>query len=374
MKRRDFLLTSAAAATTTFITPQVIARSKDRGPAPFTPGDAKRITKVVGQLRKISKERRDQLTANLENKTADVLTNSLSELDEIEVVNSNADAKPGETLRIVSWNTERGRHWPYCAKLIREHPALQNPDFVFLGEMDMGMARSWNKHTTRELAAELQMNYAYGIEVLELSGGEEQERIDYPGENEWGYHGNAILSKYPLHDIRVLRFPGIQFWYEHYQKRLGGRNAVLARVNIGGKDVTVGTTHLESHDEGRIRQQQIGLILKELDQHAQGMPVIFGGDLNEKPGQPLFKLLEDADFVVDNCNEMEKPTAMDCVDGKITFRDHHIDYIFVRDCEPIHDVTSPKVVPSVYPPVLEGKPLEGKFLGDHAVVSCKVKL
>lgn len=374
MQRRQFLKTSAEIAAVSFIAPQIIARSKDRGPAPFTPGKAKRLTKVVGELKKISLERREILKTNPEKKTADELTSSLSELDEIEVVNDNADAKPGETFRVLAWNTERGRHWFDCAKLIREHPALQNPDLVLLGEMDLGMARSWNKHTTREMAAELQMNYAYGIEFLELSGGEEQERIDYPGDNDWGYHGNAILSKYPLHDVRVLRFPGTQFWYENYQQRLGGRNAVLARIELTGRSITIGTTHLESHDTGRIRRQQIQLILEELQNTAADMPVIFGGDLNEKPGGALFEDLKNAKFLVEDCNEMNKSTSLDFVDGVISFRDEKIDYIFVRNMNPVHDETSPKTVASVYPPAVEGQSLAGKFLGDHAVVSCTFRL
>ena len=58
----------------------------------------------------------------------------------------------------------------------RRLPALRDPDLIFLGEMDLGMARSANKHTTREMAAALKMNYAYGVEFLEFTGGEAEER------------------------------------------------------------------------------------------------------------------------------------------------------------------------------------------------------
>ncbi|MFH1740698.1 MAG: endonuclease/exonuclease/phosphatase family protein [bacterium] len=375
MERRRFLLTAAAAVTAPMLSRPAIARDST-GIVPFTPGKAQRITNVVGQLRKIGKERRAVLTANPENKSAEELTESLTEIDEIEVVNTNADAAPGDTLRLITWNTERGRFWPDCARLIREHPALKNPDVVFLGEMDMGMARSWNKHTTREMAAELQMNYAYAIEYLELSGGEEQERADYPGENEWGYHGNAILSKYPLHDVRALRFPGRQFWYEHYQKRLGGRCAVLACVDLGGTKVALVSVHLESHDRGRVRQQQMQLLLEELENTAADMPVLFGGDLNGRPNEPMFEDLKAAGFILDDCNDMNNPTTQKCVDGVISFHEENkkIDYITVRGAKPVHDETSPITVPAVYPPVLKGQSIQGKYLGDHAVVTCKVRL
>ena len=375
MQRREFLVTTAAAVSSAALTRQALAADRT-GRVPFTPGKAKRVTKVVGQLKKISQERRAVLTANPGNKTAEELAAGLSEINEIEVVNTNADAKPGKSLRLITWNTERGRFWPDCARLIREHPAFQNADVVFLGEMDLGMSRSWNKHTTREMAAELKMNYAYAVEYLELSRGEEQERSDYPGENEWGYHGNAILSKYPLHEARAIRFPGRQFWYEHYQKRLGGRNAVLARISVNGTDVTLVSTHLESHDEGRVRQQQMRLLLEEIEATAKGMPVLIGGDFNGRPTEPMFADLKGAGFLLDECNQMGKPTTQELVDGVIRFRaeNKQIDYITVRGAEPIHDETSPMTVPAVYPPVLEGQPLKGKFLGDHAPVSCKVRL
>jgi len=374
MKRRDLLIAASAVTITSSLSQHAIARSKDNGPAPFTPGKAKRLTKVVGQLQKISLEKRKILTQNSQNKTADELTNSLSEMEAVEVVNTNSDKKPGDTLRLIAWNTERGRYWKDSAKLIREHPALQNPDVVFLGEMDLGMARSWNKHTTRELAAELNMNYAYAVENLELSGGEEQERELYPGENEWGYHGNAILSKYPMLDIRAIRFPGSEFWYGHYQKRLGGRNAVLARINLNGTDITLASTHFESHDQGRIRQQQMQLLLDEIKHTAGDMPVLIGGDFNGIPTEPLFEDLKQAGFLLKEYNEMGKATTQDNVDGVISFREKQIDYITGRGVTPVHDETSPKTIAAVYPPVLEGQPLTGKYLGDHAVVTCKIKL
>ena len=138
---------------------------------------------------------------------------------------------------------ERGRHWEGGARLIRETEALRDPDILLLGEMDLGMARSGNAHTTRALATALGMNYAYGVEFLELTGGELEERKLYPGENEWGYHGNAILSRYPLRNVRMLRFPGIEKWYEgkganeseKVQKRLGGRMALFATVRLDGR-------------------------------------------------------------------------------------------------------------------------------------------
>ena len=232
VERREFL---AALAWTVFGAAQ--ARSDS---SPRTSG------KTVASLRRISVDRRAALERNSEGRSVDALQRLIPEIDEIEVWNGAAPARPGKSLRVVAWNMERGRHWEGGVRLIRESEALRDPDILLMGEMDLGMARSANAHTTRELAKALGMNYAYGVEFLELTGGEIEERKLYPGEDEWGYHGNAILSRYPLRNVRMLRFPGIEKWYEgkganeaeKAQKRLGGawrfRDVDLGRASRSG--------------------------------------------------------------------------------------------------------------------------------------------
>src|SRR5687768_9457766 len=211
------------------------------------------VSRVVDRLRPVSQQRRDALALNAAGKPAVELNRTVPEIDEIEVFNGAPAAAPRKTLRVVAWNMERGRHWKDGARLIRETESLRDPDLLLMGEMDHGMVRSGNVHTTKMLAQELGLNYAYGVEFLELTGGELGERELYPGVNEWGYHGNAILSRYPLKDVRMLRFPGIEKWYagvgadegERVQKRLGGRMALFATINVG-RDISIVSTHLES--------------------------------------------------------------------------------------------------------------------------------
>ena len=137
-------------------------------------------SKVVDTLRRISLERRAALERNAEGRTLGALHRLIPEIDEVEVWNGASRARAGKTLRLVAWNMERGRHWKDGVRLIRETEALRDPDIILLGEMDLGMARSANAHTTREMAAALGMNYAYGVEFLELTGGELGEREALP--------------------------------------------------------------------------------------------------------------------------------------------------------------------------------------------------
>ncbi len=331
--------------------------------------EAIRYTATAADLAPIGAERRADLAANPHAKSATELNALIPETEVIELDNAIANAAPGETLRVIAWNTERGRHWRDCVRLIQEHPDLQNPDVILLGEMDLGMARSANEHTTREMALALGMNYAYGVEFLELTGGEKEERERHPGENSLGYHGNAILSRYPMKNVRMLRFPGIEYWYANYQKRLGGRNALLAEIVTGGKTLTLCSTHLESvRGETALRLRQGEMILREIEEHGGGMPVIFGGDLNARPDEPVIGALRSAGFLVDEANDLATFTAQRLQDGRVTLWGAHIDYLAVRGLDIARDPSPPAVVVAAYPP----GPGE-KLLGDHAAVVVNVK-
>lgn len=90
---------------------------------------------------------------------------------------------------------------------------------------------SGNVHTTRKLAYELGMNYAWGLEFVELTRGDREEQNATQGmNNSLGLHGNAILSNCKLYDPIVIRdkLPSIYFsnkvsWEnaDGYEKRLG---------------------------------------------------------------------------------------------------------------------------------------------------------
>ncbi len=343
------------------------------------PARPKRTSKVVSQLRPVSKARRTALERNAQKRPPASLNALIPEIDDIEVFNTASNARPGKSLRLIAWNTERGRYWKEGVQLIQETFALRDPDIIFLGEMDLGMARSSNQHTTREMAAALKMNYAYGVEFLEFTGGEAEERVLYPGENQWGYHGNAILSRYPLRNLRMLRFPGIEKWYvgetsgaskaEALQKRLGGRMALFATIQLG-RPVTIVCTHLESSSKDKAaREQQTDWILEELKGYAGSNPILFGGDLNGVPNEPMFEAVSKAGFRVSESNDMTGGTTQEAKDGKNVLKDTYIDYLLVRGVSVIRDETSPKVILAAYPPGANGK-----LLADHAIVTAKIDL
>jgi hypothetical protein len=176
------------------------------------------------------------------------LNRQIPNLDVVEVENGIADPAscPLDTraelpLRVVEFNAERGRHWLQAVPLLQELDA----DVIILNEMDIGMARSGQQHTTRLLAQALGMNYAWGLEFVELTRGNKQEQEATAGlENSMGLHGNAILTRCTIVDPLVVRGDDIAPYFSNqatftnaygYEKRLGGRMALLVRIHGSGE-------------------------------------------------------------------------------------------------------------------------------------------
>merc|ERR1711865_1039880 len=114
------------------------------------------------------------------------MTQDIPNLDHVEVDNSIAPREPckignSTTIKVVDWNTERGTYWAEFAEMIEAIPDLEKPTVLVLNEMDIGMARSGNVHTARKLAFRLGMNYAWGLEFVELTNGNAREQNDTLG-------------------------------------------------------------------------------------------------------------------------------------------------------------------------------------------------
>ena len=93
-------------------------------------------------------------------------------------INDNAcSASSVESLKVVEFNAERGIKWLETAYKFQSEEDLKNVDVIILNEMDIGMARSENLHTTRMLAYALGMNYAWGLEFVELTRGDKSEQV-----------------------------------------------------------------------------------------------------------------------------------------------------------------------------------------------------
>ncbi len=62
------------------------------------------------------------------------------------------DEPPRDTLLVMAWNLERGKHLEGQITLLRDDPEVPLPDVLLVSEADRGCSRSGNRHVTRDRA------------------------------------------------------------------------------------------------------------------------------------------------------------------------------------------------------------------------------
>jgi endonuclease/exonuclease/phosphatase family metal-dependent hydrolase len=272
----------------------------------------------------------------------------------------------GNYVRVAAWNVARGLNIEKIQALLKNHETLinnekklnfnkaeiekqinilKNTDIFLLNEVDIGMPRTNYKNIAEELSRTLGYNYAYGVEFVEVDpthlGLEDnkwsEERILFPDKKYIvdktkykGLHGNAIISKFPLNNVRIIRLPNTYDWFNSEKSRIaeieylrrhasdklfkeevirevrqGSRIALLADVQIPGLDkpVTVISVHLENRTLPKYRQKQIAFLLEQIKTIKN--PVILAGDFNTTASdasptsirREVYKKLSDPQFL-----------------------------------------------------------------------------
>ena len=254
----------------------------------------------------------------------------------------------GTVLRVGLWNIERGLNFDLIrAALADRHEflrqagtqpgpglrqkeivesqlaTLQAADVLVLNEADWGMKRTEYRDVARELAAALHMNYAYGVEFVEvdpvfdldtepvhLPDAQQDQRLQQDlqvdRQRYHGLHGTAILSRYPLENAHILRLPVCYDWYaseyraiskleqgrrwsahklfrERMERELrhGGRMALIADITVPDLPTgraTIVAAHLENKCPPACRLRQMQALLADLKNNPN--PLVLAGDLN----------------------------------------------------------------------------------------------
>lgn len=224
--------------------------------SPYTVSAPARASQLENALSHwyIPRSKRQQWLEQVDKVSGSELTKEIPNLDYVEIDNTIADPNHCRTdsdgqdapLKVIGFNMKHGTYWSEFVRMVRHHWAMHSPDVVILTEMDLGMARSNNVHTARKLAYSLHMNYAWGLEFVELTNGNWDELNATEGmENALGLTGNAILSNCKLYDPLIIRDKLEDAYFSSKrsyrngrgsQKRLGGRMGLFARV---GTDASV---------------------------------------------------------------------------------------------------------------------------------------
>ena len=216
-------------------------------------------------------EERQRLGALLEHTSQAEVMARIPQFSQAEIHNIvPAPAETPDSLGLLVFNMERGVHLAELGDFLETCPEAKTYDVILANELDDGCVRSGQKDTTKELAERLGMNYVFGLEFIELVNGEDAK----------GFHGNAIFSRWPIKRAQVVRLPEQYNWYFDRQKRIGGRLAVYAELDVGGQPVGAVSIHLENRTHGEGRQAQMAAILEAVRRELPDMPLILGGDLN----------------------------------------------------------------------------------------------
>lgn len=325
----------------------------------------------------------------------DALRAHLPEYFQADVENGLSKGGP-LPFRAAVFNMEQGTRLKYIIPFFQCHPQLRNVDVILANELDAGMARSGNLDTTREIAKALGMNYVFGIEFITRKAGQKG--------NTQGLHGNAILSRFPLHNCKVVPLP-IQFdwFYMPGDSRLGMRNAILAEAEVApGKRVGLVSVHLENRATPQERLRQMKFLLDEVEQYFGDLPVLIGGDMNTNtvsgntPGsmeyleehpqeqlrrlgdipniEPLMDHAAQRGFSYSDCNLMNKITRRKPMPSGATI-ELNLDWFFQRGLK----CSQPQRVETIFRmkdlenPPADVSDFEGKELSDHDAVTVVVK-
>lgn len=259
----------------------------------------------------------------------------------------------GPSLRVVEWNIERGLSLDdiqlfltdkdrFMAKVEEERKKaketghrtravnmenipqeieiLKAADVWILNEVDWGVKRTQYREVVRELAETLNMNWAYGVEFLEVDSKQlgtdtfedkedekerqqllEQFRVDK--DKVRALHGNAVLSRYPILGARLIPFKVGYNWFKEkkitalekgkrkaavlvgeellQEVRRGGRTTLYVDLDVpevSGQRLTIAATHLENRTKPKVRRQQMEELLGEV--RGVHNPVVIAGDWN----------------------------------------------------------------------------------------------
>ncbi|MEZ5347226.1 MAG: endonuclease/exonuclease/phosphatase family protein [Pyrinomonadaceae bacterium] len=290
-----------------------------------------------------------ELPDPLRQKLSELLTNPFIENSSstFEGRNFSRSLELGEYIRVVTWNVERGLEYEAVEaaftdvakfarlldeekfpkgsrerrRILEEAEALQTADVIILNEVDWGVKRSGYRNVAADLAKKLGMNYAFGVQFVELSPVHlsSKEKAKEAGENEAlelirvdsdrykGLHGIAILSRFKLENVRLIPFEHKPYdWYTGEKNgpsilekgkrqvsekvfleetlrevRRGGRTTLYAEIadhRLPAGRVTIAATHLENRSAPEGRVKQLNEILTQIKNI--GHPVILTGDMN----------------------------------------------------------------------------------------------
>jgi|SRR5580704_2163290 hypothetical protein len=297
----------------------------------------------------------------------------LSPASQSVVVNRRSPEKATKLLKVVAFNAKGGCHLEGIRQCLTR-PPLAHANVILVCDADWCLPRSRFRKVAAELAASLEMSFAYVPKRQAIEPG--------------SYSGNAILSSQPLVDVVAVPLSKPQL-ISPEPDRVGEPYGMMATTVYNGSRITFGVTHLTARWNPAGRERQMADFIAALP--ADG-PVLIGGDFNTttidlggrnallralseivlNPGrfrspelyEPLLQQLKKEGFEVRGFNVRRKPTF---TFARVipSFLRPKLDWLAARQLSPVPG--SALVVParlSVF----------SRRVSDHDFVMCEVQL
>lgn len=97
-------------------------------------------------------------------------------------------------------------------------------------------------------------------------------------ENEEGLFGVAVLSRWPIGEVRLIELPSPATLQFDVERMVGGHGALVAEILRPGAPFVAVAAHLEVHRRREDRTRQMRVLMHELT--AETRPVVLAGDFN----------------------------------------------------------------------------------------------
>ncbi|MFN8587322.1 MAG: endonuclease/exonuclease/phosphatase family protein [Candidatus Eisenbacteria bacterium] len=182
-------------------------------------------------------------------------------------------------VRVVQWNIEHGNWYDQVERAFLERDELAAPDVITLDEVDFGCARAANRDVTADLAQALNLYGAWAPLFLETTVGRDDDpRMAAGRENTYGLFGIAVLSRWPIGEVRIVDLPSPQALQFDLERMVGRHAALVAEILRPGAPFVAVAAHLEVHRTRAHRAAQARVIADALAHERR--PVVLAGDFN----------------------------------------------------------------------------------------------
>jgi len=225
-------------------------------------------------------------------------------------------------LNAAIWNIERGENVAGVAQFLKPLDA----SVILLQEVDMHARRTGGRNIAEQLALPSGLQYYFAPEFEELG----QKIRGAPA-----YHGQALLTSLPAADARIIRFEEQSDhwqprWYlpnwAVFQRRTGGRIALVAELGTGPRRLVAYNVHLESRGSEERRLRQINEVIADARRYSADTPILLAGDLNTRQAEPPA------------VGALLKAGFRKALGGEVTTRrGAALDWVFVRGPVSFHD-------------------------------------